>query len=250
MRGAAISFLLLFAIQPCFAQSLDSARNTTSSSSNNKKISHWKKSEWILPAALFTTGAIMATNDNGFNQYIKEQRDKNFSNFSTHVDNYLQYLPAAVTFGLSVFKVEGHSDLPNQTVLFIKSEIIMEAMVFPLKNLTHEVRPDGSSDDSFPSGHTAQAFAAATFMAKEYGPKSVWYSIGAYSVATSVGVMRVLNDRHWVSDVIAGAGIGIISTNIAYATHQYRWGKKKRNELSFTPSYRSGTKGFYLRLRF
>jgi membrane-associated phospholipid phosphatase len=235
------SYLFLLTIQICFSQSSDSTQ---------KYSSRWKKSEWIVPVALFSTGAIIATNDNGFNQYIKDQRDKNFPKFSTHADDYLQYLPAAVTFGLSFFKVKGRSDLTNQTVLFIKSELIMEVMVFSLKNLTHEYRPDGSTDDSFPSGHTAQAFAAATFLSKEYGHKSIWYSVGAYSVATSVGVLRVLNDRHWISDVIAGAGIGIISTNIAYATHQYKWGKKKSNELSLAPTFGAGAKGFCLMLKF
>ena len=75
-------------------------------------------------------------------------------------------------------------------------------------------------------------------MAKEYGYKSPWYSIGAYTVATSVGVMRVLNNRHWISDVLVGAGVGIFSTNLAYLTHQYKWGKKKKNNPTMiVPSY-------------
>lgn len=100
-------------------------------------------------------------------------------------------------------------------------------------------RPDTGQPTSMPSGHTAQAFAAATFMAREYGHRSVWYSIGAYSAATGVGVMRILNDRHWVSDVLVGAGVGILSTNLAYLTHHYRWGQKSYHHGSTVvfPSY-------------
>jgi len=101
-------------------------------------------------------------------------------------------------------------------------------------------RPDTGYPTSFPSGHTAQAFAAATFLVKEYGHKNVWYSVGAYSMATSVGVLRVMNNRHWISDVLAGAGVGIFSTNLAYLTHRYRWGKNRKKLSSSTivlPSY-------------
>ncbi|HTJ49908.1 MAG TPA: phosphatase PAP2 family protein, partial [Cyclobacteriaceae bacterium] len=99
-----------------------------------------------------------------------------------------------------------------------------------------------------------QAFAAATFLAKEYGHKNILYSIGAYTVATGVAACRVLNNRHWLSDVIAGAGIGILSTNIVYATHQYKWGKSKKisknNTLSVTPMYGSRATGLYLSYKF
>ena len=107
-----------------------------------------------------------------------------------------------------------------------------------LKKITAVPRPDTGRPTSFPAGHTAQAFAAATFMTKEYGHKSIWYSIGAYTVATGIGAMRVLNNRHWISDVLVGAGVGIFSTNIAYLTHQYKWGKKRKTgQTQVLPSF-------------
>ncbi|HAO64286.1 MAG TPA: phosphatidic acid phosphatase, partial [Porphyromonadaceae bacterium] len=61
------------------------------------------------------------------------------------------------------------------------------------------------------------AFVAATILHKEYGmTRSPWFSVGGYALATATGVMRVLNNRHWISDVMAGAGIGIISTELGY----------------------------------
>jgi membrane-associated phospholipid phosphatase len=125
----------------------------------------------------------------------------------------------------------------------------MAVLVFSLKKITAVPRPDTGSLNSFPSGHTAQAFAAATFMHKEYGKQSIWYSIGAYSLATGIGAFRVMNNRHWISDVLAGAGIGIFSTNIAYLTHQNRWGHKKlKHETMVIPTYGQGP-GVYLSYR-
>ena len=115
----------------------------------------------------------------------------------------------------------------------------MAAMTCSLKKITAVPRPDDPmTKTSFPSGHTAQAFATATFLSKEYGHKSIWYSIAAYSMATTVGALRVMNNRHWVSDVLVGAGIGIFSTNLAYLTHQYKWGKNgKSGQTIVMPSY-------------
>lgn len=88
--------------------------------------------------------------------------------------------------------MKGKHNLANQTALYIKSELLTLASVYTLKYTVGETRPDSGKRNSFPSGHTAQAFAAATFLSKEYGHKSVWISIGGYATATTVGVFRML----------------------------------------------------------
>lgn len=76
------------------------------------------------------------------------------------------------------------------------------------KTLIDAERPDKSNDDSFPSNHSAGAFAAATTLHKRYG----WqYGLPAYSVATLVAVGRVKADKHYTKDVIAGALIGSLA---------------------------------------
>lgn len=96
------------------------------------------------------------------------------------------------------------------------SALLMGSVVFSLKQTTHVMRPDGSNDHSFPSGHTATAFMTATMLTKEYGHKSPWVGIGAYAVAATTGLMRMANNKHWLSDVLTGAGIGILSTELGY----------------------------------
>jgi membrane-associated phospholipid phosphatase len=115
----------------------------------------------------------------------------------------------------------------------------MLSVVYSLKYTVGEARPDTGNKNSFPSGHTAQAFTAATFLSKEYGYKSIWISIGAYTAATTVGVFRVLNNRHWISDIFVGAGIGMLSTELIYRTHKGRWGKKNKLAINSFSSYGS-----------
>src|SRR3569623_160098 len=95
------------------------------------------------------------------------------------------------------------------------------ASVFLLKLLTHRLRPDNSDYLSFPSGHTSNAFVGAEFMAQELGDKSVVYSVIGYGLGTTTGVLRIYHQDHWLSDVIAGAGFGILSTKAAYLLYPY-----------------------------
>ena len=140
------------------------------------------------------------------------------TNFKTGIDDYTQYFGPAVTVGLKLAGVEGRSDWPRLLASAAMSYGIMAAFVNGIKYTAKEMRPDGSSANSWPSGHTATSFVGATLLHKEYGlTRSPWYSVAGYGVATATGVMRILNNRHWISDVMSGAGIGIMSTEIGYA---------------------------------
>lgn len=148
---------------------------------------------------------------------IRSLRQKFQYNFHSPVDNYLQYSPLLLTTGLKAAGVEGRSSWGRYAVSAAASYAVMALLVNSIKYAAREQRPDGSTRNSFPSGHTATAFAAATILHKEYGlTRSPWYSIGGYMMATATGCMRVLNNRHWVSDTFAGAGIGILSTELGY----------------------------------
>ncbi|WP_194831427.1 phosphatase PAP2 family protein [Prolixibacter sp. NT017] len=159
--------------------------------------------------------------------------------FHTSADNYLQFAPAVVTLGLGAMGVKGRNDFLNQSLLFTKAELLMSVVVYGIKHATRVERPYGGVFTSFPSGHTAQAFLSATFLAKEYGHISPWISVAGYATATGVGVLRMMNNKHWISDVLAGAGVGILSVEFVYLTHQHRWGKKRN--LVFAPTlYQKG----------
>jgi len=140
------------------------------------------------------------------------------TDFKTGIDDYTQFFGPAMVVGLKLGGYEGRSDWPRLLASAAMSYGIMAAFVNGIKYTAKEMRPDGSSANSWPSGHTATAFVGATLLHKEYGlTRSPWWSVAGYGVATATGVMRVLNNRHWVSDVMSGAGIGILSAELGYA---------------------------------
>lgn len=185
-----------------------------------------------LAVPLFIAGGLTFNEGNHFqnlrNQYIPK--------FRYHYDDYLQYLPAAVMLGLKVGGVEGRSSWGRMLVSDAFSTLLMASVVNGLKYTVKKQRPDGSSRNSFPSGHTATAFMAATMLHKEYGlTRSPWYSIGGYAVATATAVSRQMNNRHWISDVLVGAGIGILSTELGYYLADLIFKEKglRRREIDF-----------------
>ena len=162
--------------------------------------------------------------------------------FHSEIDNYTQFSGIALTVGLKLAGVEGRSSWPRLFASSLASYGVMAGFVNGIKYTASEIRPDGSTHNSWPSGHTATAFVGATILHKEYGlTRSPWYSIAGYTVATATGVMRVLNNRHWISDVLSGAGIGILSTELAYGICDLLFKQKGllMNDLNYYPDLRT-----------
>ena len=132
------------------------------------------------------------------------------------VDDYLQYVPLASIYGLSLLGAEAKHGYIDRTLEFATAYIALGAIVNSIKYTVREPRPDGSANNSFPSGHTATTFMGAELVRIEYGEDSPWYSVGAYTAAITVGALRVYNNRHWFTDIFAGAGVGILSARIGY----------------------------------
>jgi len=225
LRKSLFLFLFFVLVFSAYGQSTDSA-------GVNKPLT-FSTRQLYVPGVLMLAG--LATN-NLFKDQIKykivDQRNKHFPEFHTSLDNYLEYAAIPVAYGLDIFGVKSKNDFLNRTAILLKGEFFMYASVNILKFSTHQKRPDGSDYYSFPSGHSAQAFATATFLTEEYKERLPWMPYAAYTVAGSTGILRMANNRHYISDVLFGAGLGFLSMKIAYWTHQYKWGRKKQ-KLSY-----------------
>ena len=196
----------------------------------------------IVPLGLITAGTITILVEPQclLSKYtIQNKVNEIFPDFHSSLDNYLQYAPLGVVFGLKAAGVKSHSDFLNQVIITAKAELLMTVIVRGMKNWIPSERPSGSGMNSMPSGHTAQAFLSATILDMEYRDTSPWISVGGYAVATTTAIYRMANNQHWISDVLIGAGIGIFSTKIVYYTHRYRLGKKS-NIVILPAVYKNG----------
>ena len=171
----------------------------------------------IIPVALFSYGIIAIESDHlkNFNTEIREEVNEHIDE-KTSIDDFSQYAPALAVYGLNGIGIKGKNNFRDRSIIMGTSYLIMASTVLSLKKMTAIERPDGTSNNSFPSGHTATAFAGAEFLWQEYKDVNIWYGISGYLVATGTGAFRMYNNRHWLSDVVMGAGIGILSTKVAY----------------------------------
>lgn len=198
---------------------------------------------FIVPTLLISTGTILHFSTNA-KENFQDWMQNNFA-YSGGVDDYIQFAPLATVYSLNAIGIKGKNNFGNRSAMAFKSILLNDLIVHNLKTGTKTDRPNGGAR-SFPSGHTSFAFAMAHFMHKEYGETSVWYSVAAYTCATAVGIMRVEKNAHWISDVVAGAGIGILSTELVYLTHLYKWDNEHIKNFDIFPFKVGKQKGLTL----
>jgi hypothetical protein len=213
----------------------------------------WKQT--IAPAAALTMAAIQHTAwAKNVNEELRLALYK--TNWHTSVDEYLQYAPAVAGFAPELAGVYGKHHILDKSILLLTAIIAETAIVNGMKYTFRTMRPDGSAHNSFPSGHTATAFMGAELLRREYGHLSVGYTIGGYAAATLTAYLRMQNQRHWLTDVVAGAGIGIFSTQIAYWIYPYlrdavfAFKKPAGYAAMLIPQYTQQTKGIGLWVSF
>lgn len=172
----------------------------------------FRPQQLIVPGALITLGSFGICN--GWLVHIKNDvRDKVRAEKTTKIDNYLQYIPLVTHVGLGLTGVKAKHPLRERVAVAATSSIALLTMTHSIKRIVKESRPDTGQRNSFPSGHTSTAFMGAELIREEYG--NAW-GAGAYVLSAGVAYLRLHNDRHWLNDVVAGAGFGILSARIGY----------------------------------
>ena len=197
----------------------------------------------VVPAGLFMTSLLY--NDNILDNSIVQLGT--LSSPSLKAADYLQYSPAGIMLALKAAGLEGRSDWPRMITADIMASAILASVVTISKHAVGRERPDGSSNNSYPSGHTGTAFLCAQLLHKEYGETvSPWISVGGYGIAATTGLFRIIANRHWCSDVLGGAALGIFSAELAYTINDCLFGDRRLKrpivipELDERPQWKFG----------
>ena len=163
--------------------------------------------EWhamLLPASLLVTGSLMNAGA------IKFRVNEALGGIThTHIDDYLEFGPLVELAGADAAGCKAQHGIPEQLKYLVATEIIGTGIVQAVKRMTNIRRPDGTNY-SFPSGHTTQAFAGATLLFMEFHESCLPLALSGYGLALTTGFLRMTNNRHWLPDVVAGAGLGIL----------------------------------------
>ena len=210
-----------------------SVKIETLDNTHNIKLKHLIAPTVCLGVGILSIGSDWLKNQNlDINEELSEGIDSKFS-----IDDYSQYVPALSVYGLNLFGIKGVHDFKDRTMILAMSWLTMSVVAGTMKHTIREMRPDGTTHNSFPSGHTAMAFMGAEFLYQEYKNVSPWIGVAGYAVAAGTGFFRMYNNRHWLNDILAGAGIGILSTKLSYWLYPKIFKnadcRKKKSSLQF-----------------
>ena len=163
----------------------------------------------IMPSLMIVSGGLLSYSN--IRKWPTEQLQSINNGQRTECDNYLQFMPHLLYTMGGELGLHAKNHIVTRSISLVTSSILSFGISRLIKHYTWENRPGNNGTNSFPSGHTATAFTGAELARIEYG-KTV--GIVSYCIAGTVGILRLSNNKHWVNDVIAGAGIGILSARL------------------------------------
>lgn len=247
------SVLLLFvlSIHSCFVFAEVTQENTLPGDSIPQETEiepyRFQPKSLILPASLIAVGAVgTATGMQDFHLFSRRYDTRKIK-----ADDYLQFGMFGWVFLCDLAGKEKHRWTDQLFILAI-AEGLNAGMVQGLKRTLNVTRPDGAPH-SFPSGHTSAAFQGAHIAYKEFRDTSPVLAYSGYGIASLVAAMRLYNNRHWVADVVAGAGFGILSVELSYLIYfplRDAIAKKANDRLTVAPMMNEKGGGVYLAFRF
>ncbi|WP_321480497.1 phosphatase PAP2 family protein [uncultured Bacteroides sp.] len=205
----------------------------------------------ILPLSLITVGTLIS-GSHLEKQIKKELRDGDgVIDYSIPVDDLIQYIPIAEIYIADALGVKSKNHWFDQTKYMLISNAITAALTHGTKFLINKRRPNGSPY-SFPSGHSSFSFTNATVLYEEFHDSSPVFAYSGYFLTSLVGSLRVINNKHWLSDVLAGAGLGILVTRMVYYFEPLKnWNPcKKMKNISLIPEIDSSGGGLTMVYRF
>ena len=215
----ALVLLLIAAIMAIPAHAAADTAITTADSTAvarpPREKSEFRPTQLILPASLIAVGTFGVYNGSfrRFDRWVNDGMTSIRGRHRIGADDYLQYLPAAAYLGMGAVGVPCRHRFRERAAAGVTAYLAMGIITGAMKYGIHERRPGTGERNSFPSGHAAKVFTGAELTRIEYG---LWPGIGAYTVAAGVAFLRLYNGRHWFNDVVAGAGVGILSARIGY----------------------------------
>ncbi|RLD58853.1 MAG: hypothetical protein DRJ01_12065, partial [Bacteroidetes bacterium] len=148
----------------------------------------------ILPISLITAGSLLNFGNMkyDFQSYVKKTNIK--------ADDYIQYAPIGIMYISDAIGVKHKNTAFNQTKYLVISEISAALTIFLLKKSTNVERPN-KHQHSFPSWHTTQAFVGATSLYYEFKDYNKLTAYSGFVFSTATGILRITNNKHWISDV-------------------------------------------------
>jgi membrane-associated phospholipid phosphatase len=194
---------------------------------------------YLKPAALIIPGTFLVYGGlkpfiNGIpmlDQSIKDKVLKNHPGFHTNAADYTMWAPSASVYVMDAFKVKTAHSFKEHLIIDAGSIIITGGIGYGMRIISRNIKVYNTDGTKFPSGHTANAFRGAEIWHQELKNSNKILSYSGYLIAIGTGMLRIYDKDHLFSEVIAGAGLGILSTKLTYFIFDKVKSKESHNQL-------------------
>jgi hypothetical protein len=171
---------------------------------------------WVLVGGT-AVGSVLSARDNEVADWMSRQGASRWADIGEVLgDGYVQGAAALFTYGVG--RLQSSPKVTHMGSDLVRAQILNGLLTKGLKLAVDRKRPDGGGH-SFPSGHTAAAFASASVLHGHFGWK---VGAPAYSLSAYIGWTRLRDDQHWLSDLVAGATLGVIVGQAVTSGHRQR----------------------------
>jgi membrane-associated phospholipid phosphatase len=154
---------------------------------------------------------------------------KKYPDFHTKADDYLMWAPSASIYLMDALHIKTKHSFTQHLLLDAGSVAVAGGAGFVMRKISKNIDVYNTQFTKFPSGHTTNAFRGAEIFHQELKDISPVLSYSGYLVATTVGVLRIYNKNHLLTEVLAGAGLGILSAKLTYLIFDTIKYRKKKN---------------------
>jgi membrane-associated phospholipid phosphatase len=179
---------------------------------------YFKPGAIIIPAAFVAYGCLkpVIKSIQNTDDKIWQQVHANHAGFHTNAADYIMWAPSAAIYLMDGLNVQTKHSFKEHLILDAGSLIITGAIGVVMRKISGNIDEYKTHGTKFPSGHTANAFRTAEIFHQELKDSHKLLSYSGYVVAAGVGALRIYNKDHLLTEVLAGAGLGILSTKLTY----------------------------------
>lgn len=183
-----------------------------------------RDTKWVIPSSIGFMALVTTDRITG-DEIAESKRQVKMSHIVSQGGSV--YGLGTVAGAFYLFGRTKNNERARETGL-LSAEALVNSMIVEtaLKGITQRARPSAGVErseffdggNSFPSGHSTQAWAVATVIANEYHDNRV-VQIAAYGAASAVSVARFTGHKHYLSDVVVGSALGYVIGKYVYTTH-------------------------------
>lgn len=219
MSGALLAGCFL--VRDAHAQSVSSGESTPMGAADS--CAPFRMGMAVAPLTLLTYGAAkpMVSGIGRIDRDLRTRISDQHPAFRSRADDWLQWAPSATVYVLDGAGVKLKHRFRDHLLLDAGSILVTGGAGFVMRKLSERIEGFGIVDTQFPSGHTANAFRGAELLRQELAGRHPALRWSGYLVAGAVAASRLLQGEHHLSEVVAGAGLGMLSTRLTYALHHH-----------------------------